>query len=114
MNNSKRVVRIWEENNVGTRGKSPEQGLTSAKDLTIELPEGRDSRTNVSNDMETMTIINAITSACITLLQVAGIVIYCLLSIIDCRDLEERVKSLSHDIYYTIALTIVSYIKYGN
>ena len=25
------------------RGKSPKQGLTSAKDLPIELPEGRES-----------------------------------------------------------------------
>ena len=33
-----------EERNVGTiRGKSPEQGLTNAKDLTIEVPEGRES-----------------------------------------------------------------------
>ena len=32
--------------NVGIiRGKSPKQGLTSAKDLTIELPEGRESPT---------------------------------------------------------------------
>ena len=30
--------------NVGTiRGKSPKQGLTGAKDLTIELQEGRES-----------------------------------------------------------------------
>ena len=28
------------ERNVGTKGKSPKQNLTSAKDLTIELPEG--------------------------------------------------------------------------
>ena len=27
--------------NVGTKGKSPKQGLASAKDLPIELPEGR-------------------------------------------------------------------------
>ena len=32
-----------EERNVGTgRGKNPKQGLTSAKDLTIELLEGRE------------------------------------------------------------------------
>ena len=31
------------ERNVGTKGKSPKQGLISAKDLTIELPEGRES-----------------------------------------------------------------------
>ena len=39
---SKRVVRNLEEKNVGTiRGESPKQGLTSAKDLIIELPEVR-------------------------------------------------------------------------
>ena len=32
-----------EERNVGTKGKSPKQGLTSAKDLTIKLPEGCES-----------------------------------------------------------------------
>ena len=33
-----------ERENVGTiRGKSPEQDPTSAKDLTIELPEWRES-----------------------------------------------------------------------
>ena len=33
-----------EGRNVGTiMGKSPKQGLTSAKGLTIELPEGRES-----------------------------------------------------------------------
>ena len=33
-----------EGRNAGTiRGESPEQGLTSAKDLPIELPEGRES-----------------------------------------------------------------------
>ena len=32
-----------EGRNVGTiRGKNPKQDLTSAKDLTIELPEGRE------------------------------------------------------------------------
>ena len=36
---SKRIVRNLEERNVGTKGKSPKQGLTSAEDLTIELPE---------------------------------------------------------------------------
>ena len=30
------------ERNVGTKRKGHEQGLTSAKDLTIELPEGRE------------------------------------------------------------------------
>ena len=39
----KRVVRNIEERNVGTKGKNPKQGLTSAKDLTIELSEGRAS-----------------------------------------------------------------------
>ena len=37
--NNARVVRNLEERNVGTKGKSPEQDLTSAKDLTIELLE---------------------------------------------------------------------------
>ena len=32
-----------EERNVGTKGKSPKQGLTNAKDLPKELPEGRES-----------------------------------------------------------------------
>ena len=32
-----------EERNVGTKGKSSKQDLTSVKDLTIELPEGRES-----------------------------------------------------------------------
>ena len=32
-----------EERNVGTKGKSLKQGQTSAKDLTIELSEGRES-----------------------------------------------------------------------
>ena len=32
-----------EETDVGTKGKSPEQDLTSAKYITIELPEGRES-----------------------------------------------------------------------
>ena len=32
-----------EEMNVGTKGKSPKQDLTSAKDLRIELSEGRES-----------------------------------------------------------------------
>ena len=39
-NNSNRVARNLEEKNVGTKAKSPKQGPTSAKDLTIELPEG--------------------------------------------------------------------------
>ena len=36
---------VWkmEERKVDTKGNSPKQDLTSAKDLTIELPEGRDS-----------------------------------------------------------------------
>ena len=38
-----RVVWNMEERNVGARGKSPKQDLTSVKDLTIELPEGRES-----------------------------------------------------------------------
>ena len=32
-----------EERNVGTMGKNPEQGLTNAKDLHMELPKGRES-----------------------------------------------------------------------
>ena len=43
MNHSNRVVGNLEEKNVGTKGKSPKQGLTSAKDLPMELPEGRKS-----------------------------------------------------------------------
>ena len=39
----KRVVRNVEERNVGTDGKSSKQDLTSAEDLTIELPEGHES-----------------------------------------------------------------------
>ena len=31
-----------EERNVGTKGKSPKQGLTNVKDLPMELPEGRE------------------------------------------------------------------------
>ena len=42
-NNAKSVVRNQEEKNVGTNEKNPKQDLTSAKDLTIELPEGRKS-----------------------------------------------------------------------
>ena len=41
--NNARVVRNLEERNVGTKRKCPKQDLTSAKDLTIELPEGRES-----------------------------------------------------------------------
>ena len=41
---SKRVVRNLEERNVSTKVKSLKQGLTSAKDLTTELPEGRETR----------------------------------------------------------------------
>ena len=35
-----RVVRNLEERSVGTKGKRPKEGLTSAADLTIELLEG--------------------------------------------------------------------------
>ena len=38
--NSNRVVRNLEERNVGTRGKGLKQGLISAKDLILQLPEG--------------------------------------------------------------------------
>ena len=38
--NNTRVIRNLEEKNVGTRGKSSRQDPTSAKNLTIELPEG--------------------------------------------------------------------------
>ena len=41
--NNARIVRNVEERNVGTKGKRPKQGLISAKDQTIELPEGRKS-----------------------------------------------------------------------
>ena len=40
MQDSKKPVK---ERNVGTKGKSPKQDLASAKDLTVELPEGRES-----------------------------------------------------------------------
>ena len=39
--NNERVVRNLEKKNVDMKEKSPEQDLTSAKNLTIELPEGR-------------------------------------------------------------------------
>ena len=39
---NKRVVRNLEERKVGTKGKSAKQGLTSAKDPTTELSEGRE------------------------------------------------------------------------
>ena len=32
-----------EERNVGMKGKNPKQGITNAKDLPMELPEGRES-----------------------------------------------------------------------
>ena len=41
--NNARVVRDPEERNVGTKRKSSKQGLIGAKDLTIELPKGRES-----------------------------------------------------------------------
>ena len=41
------IVRNMEERNVGTKGKSPKQDLTSAKYLTIELPY-RDALTNLT------------------------------------------------------------------
>ena len=41
--NNERVVKNLEERNVRTKGKSPKQDLTSAKDLNIELLEGRES-----------------------------------------------------------------------
>ena len=37
---SNRVVWNMERRNIDTKGKSPKQGLTSAKDLHMELPEG--------------------------------------------------------------------------
>ena len=41
--NSKRVLWNLEQRNVRIiKGKNPKQGLVSAKDLTIELPDGRD------------------------------------------------------------------------
>ena len=39
----KRVIGNLEEKNVGTEGKSTKQGLTSAEDLTKEIPDERDS-----------------------------------------------------------------------
>ena len=43
--NNARVARNLEETNVGTKGKYLKQDLTSAKDPTIELLEGRESPT---------------------------------------------------------------------
>ena len=40
--NSKRLVRNVEGMNTGTKGKSLKQGLTRAKNLTIELPYGHE------------------------------------------------------------------------
>ena len=40
--NNARILGNLKERNVGTKGKSPKQDLTSAKDLTIELPEERE------------------------------------------------------------------------
>ena len=42
-NNNKRVARNLEEMNVSTKGKNPKEGLTSAEDLSIDLPEERES-----------------------------------------------------------------------
>ena len=33
----------YNERNVGTKGKSPKQGLTMAKDLPMELSDGHES-----------------------------------------------------------------------
>ena len=41
--NNARVVRNLKERSVDMKRKNPKQDLTSAKDLTIELPEGRES-----------------------------------------------------------------------
>ena len=43
------VVRNLEERNVGTKEKSPKQSLASAKDLTIELPEGHHRLDQLTN-----------------------------------------------------------------
>ena len=37
------VVINRKERNLGTKEKSPKQSITSAKDLTVKLNEGRDS-----------------------------------------------------------------------
>ena len=34
---------IWKKGMWAQRGKSPEKGLTTAKDLPVEFPEGRES-----------------------------------------------------------------------
>ena len=49
MSNSNRVVRNLEERNVGSKGKSPKQGLTRAEVLTIMLTSGSDLPLNRSN-----------------------------------------------------------------
>ena len=41
--NSKKLVRDLEKRNMGTKEKSPQKGLIRAKDLIIELSEGRES-----------------------------------------------------------------------
>ena len=41
--NNARIVKNLEERNVGAKEKSPKQNITNAKDLSIELPEGRES-----------------------------------------------------------------------
>ena len=47
-NHSKRAEENMEERNVeNITGKSPEQGLTSAKDLATELTEGGESHYNI-------------------------------------------------------------------
>ena len=54
--NRKRVVRNLEERNVGTKGKRAKQGLTSTKDKTIELPEGRESPYHIFETNHSITL----------------------------------------------------------
>ena len=45
------MARNLEERNAGTKGKNPKQDLTSAKDLTIELPEGSSPGTQIEHEV---------------------------------------------------------------
>ena len=54
-NHSNRVVRNMEERNVGTKGKSPKQDLTSPKELTTEISEGSKSLYNKFDQLINLT-----------------------------------------------------------
>ena len=50
-----RVVVKSEEKSVGTKGKRPKKDLTTAKELTTELPEGRQSPNHRLNLLTNLT-----------------------------------------------------------